>query len=108
DFFCASRRRHTRSKRDWSQTCALPILGVAGPRRGEPGIAVDDEVEREGSGVPVDGADRVGPGDGDVLTGQRLTQVRQVVRRFERWEEGRVGTQGRWTGVVDRGEMVEH
>src|SRR5437868_8210073 len=25
-FFFSSRRRHTRSKRDWSQTCALPIL----------------------------------------------------------------------------------
>src|SRR5699024_120285 len=24
-FFFSSRRRHTRSKRDWSQTCALPI-----------------------------------------------------------------------------------
>src|SRR5438067_3566338 len=26
-FFFSSRRRHTRSKRDWSQTCALPICG---------------------------------------------------------------------------------
>src|SRR5204862_5503987 len=26
-FFFSSRRRHTRSLRDWSQTCALPILG---------------------------------------------------------------------------------
>src|SRR5699024_11748632 len=25
-FFFSSRRRHTRSKRDWVQTCALPIL----------------------------------------------------------------------------------
>src|SRR5437868_9578947 len=25
-FFFSSRRRHTRSKRDWSQTCALPIF----------------------------------------------------------------------------------
>src|SRR5438067_9099106 len=25
-FFFSSRRRHTRSKRDWSSTCALPIL----------------------------------------------------------------------------------
>src|SRR5699024_11625601 len=25
-FVFSSRRRHTRSKRDWSQTCALPIL----------------------------------------------------------------------------------
>src|SRR5699024_11880210 len=33
-FFFSSRRRHTRSKRDWSQTCALPIyqrLGRALP-----------------------------------------------------------------------------
>src|SRR5207249_9691347 len=27
-----SRRRHTRSKRDWSSTCALPILGYSTAR----------------------------------------------------------------------------
>src|SRR2546429_3324848 len=26
-FFFSSRRRHTRCSRDWSSTCALPILG---------------------------------------------------------------------------------
>src|SRR6185312_15198177 len=26
DFFVSSRRRHTRSDRDWSSTCALPIF----------------------------------------------------------------------------------
>src|SRR5699024_11505022 len=26
EFFFSSRRRHTRSKRDWSSTCALPIF----------------------------------------------------------------------------------
>src|SRR5690349_22117501 len=30
-FFFSSRRRHTRSLRDWSQTCALPIfMGIPG------------------------------------------------------------------------------
>src|SRR5699024_11330867 len=27
-FFFSSRRRHTRSKRDWSSTCALPIFAL--------------------------------------------------------------------------------
>src|SRR5699024_11999338 len=29
-FFFSSRRRHTRSKRDWSSTCALPISVYVG------------------------------------------------------------------------------
>src|SRR5438067_3437883 len=29
-FFFSSRRRHTRSKRDWSSACALPIFSQAG------------------------------------------------------------------------------
>src|SRR5699024_11574743 len=34
-FFFSSRRRHTRSKRDWSSTCALPIfLGLSGTTNG--------------------------------------------------------------------------
>src|SRR5207302_5535556 len=28
-FFFSSRRRHTRFSRDWIQTCALPISGIA-------------------------------------------------------------------------------
>src|SRR5699024_12533435 len=30
-FFFSSRRRHTRSKRDWSSTCALPISSPTVP-----------------------------------------------------------------------------
>src|SRR5207248_4314174 len=33
-FFFSSRRRHTRSKRDWSSTCALPIFPKDGPSAG--------------------------------------------------------------------------
>src|SRR5690606_40172631 len=39
DFFFSSRRRHTRFSRDWSQTCALPILLIAY-------LLIDDEVLR--------------------------------------------------------------
>src|SRR5699024_11710135 len=32
----SSRRRHTRSKRDWSSTCALPILEIVADLKGVP------------------------------------------------------------------------
>src|SRR5699024_11997494 len=38
-FFFSSRRRHTRSKRDWSSTCALPICAFT-VRRDHAMIAV--------------------------------------------------------------------
>src|SRR5699024_11327670 len=50
-FFFSSRRRHTRSKRDWSSACALPILlmicdgeksiGIAGIMGGENSMITD-------------------------------------------------------------------
>src|SRR5699024_9096696 len=40
-FFVSSRRRHTRSKRDWSSECALPILEIAA-----------DDAARRSAGTP--------------------------------------------------------
>src|SRR5699024_2384520 len=64
-------RRHTRSKRDWVQTCALPISPVLNVRSGRPGAIAYTE---DGShlAVAVEGA---GAQLWDARTGDRVTTL---------------------------------
>src|SRR5207249_7815086 len=43
-FFFSSRRRHTRSKRDWSSTCALPIYNGEFEHAPDPRLWQDERV----------------------------------------------------------------
>src|SRR5437868_10644646 len=51
-FFFSSRRRHTRSKRDWSQTCALPILADEEGQRHEDSVGPELPLSARRVGVP--------------------------------------------------------
>src|SRR5699024_11983430 len=95
-FFLSSRRRHTRSKRDWSSgVCSSDLTrGRGGPADGRAGphrpAAQDRLAGSAGAG---------GPGPGGMSTPERRTG-----RRRWRSEERRVGKGGGGQGVAARGE----
>src|SRR5699024_11908383 len=91
-FFFASRRRHTRSKRDWSSdVCSSDLARTAGPR----------ERERVGDRLVECHAESLGKcGHGDPQSAQSLLEAFVVVGAEERLaaarsEERRVGKEGR-------------
>src|SRR5699024_11299028 len=76
-FFFSSRRRHTRSKRDWSSECALPILAI--PKRR--GCARPKPSHTITSGVTVNSVSAF--------------RIEGISRKANRSEERRVGKEWR-------------
>ena len=62
-----------------------PIAGtrIASPGSGEALVPVDHEVECESAGLHIHMAHGVGAGDGDVVCGEGLAQLREVVRGLQ-------------------------
>src|SRR5699024_11582919 len=103
-FFFSSRRRHTRSKRDWSSTCALPISGIE--------VDVDAISDGETTIVPgiMEHIERSGVHSGDsiaVYPPQRLSDdvKRELCETTDkRSEERRVGKECRYRWRVQRAD----
>src|SRR5207249_9697914 len=89
-FFFSSRRRHTRSKRDWSSdVCSSDLARAARLRRLHEGARKVGGGGREGEGGGAQRARRA-------RAGPAASQPRRPARRPARSEERRVGKECRW------------
>src|SRR5438067_13324997 len=102
-FFFSSRRRHTRSKRDWIQTCALPIsrrlLADQGPERAER-LCMAVRVGRRRSRGHRAAARPRGPGDGERSEERRVGK--ECGARWGQEHEGK--KRGAWEALGRRRE----
>src|SRR3712207_8265087 len=99
-FFFSSGRRHTRYWRDWVQTCALPIFGVARAPIGVPAPRRRHAQQRPSRGARLPEA-LLEPADAGRAAGdhQRRAQRDLTRRPAPRSEERRVGKEcrSRWS-----------